>query len=168
MLLYRHQEDIHMGRKSVKENKNIYQQYRENAGYTREKASEAMGIVSETRIEKIESDKTVPYPDEIMAMAECYKTPDLCNYYCSNECPIGKKYVPQVQAKELTQIVLEVLATLNSLEKDKERLIEISADGEVSEDEERDFGYIKEQLDKISLAVDSLQLWMDKKDLLDA
>ena len=82
-----------MGRKSVKENKNIYQLYRENAGLTREKASEAMGIVSETRIEKIESDKTLPYPDEIMAMAECYKTPDLCNYYCSNECPIGKKYV---------------------------------------------------------------------------
>ncbi len=155
-----------MGRKSVKENKNIYQQYRENAGLTREKASEAMGIVSETRIEKIESDKTVPYPDEIMAMAECYKTPDLCNYYCSNECPIGQKYVPQVQAKELTQIVLEVLATLNSLDKDKDRLIEISADGEVSEEEEKDFGYIKEQLDKISLAVDSLQLWIDKKDLL--
>ena len=155
-----------MGRKSVKENKNIYQQYRENAGLTREKASEAMGIVSETRIEKIDSDKTVPYPDEIMAMAECYKTPDLCNYYCSNECPIGQKYVPQVQAKELTQIVLEVLATLNSLDKDKDRLIEISADGEVSEEEKKDFGYIKEQLDKISLAVDSLQLWIDKKDLL--
>ena len=155
-----------MGRKSVKENKNIYQQYREEAGLTREKASEAMGIVSETRIEKIESDKTIPYPEEIMAMAECYKTPDLCNYFCSNECPIGQRYVPQVQAKELTQIVLEVLATLNTLNKDKERLIEISADGEVSEDEEKDFGYIKEQLDKISLAVDSLQLWVDKKDLL--
>ncbi len=155
-----------MGRKSVKENKNIYQQYREEADLTREKASEAMGIVSETRIEKIESDKTIPYPEEIMAMAECYKTPDLCNYFCSNECPIGQRYVPQVQAKELTQIVLEVLATLNTLNKDKERLIEISADGEVSEDEEKDFGYIKEQLDKISLAVDSLQLWVDKKDLL--
>ncbi len=156
-----------MGRKSVKENKNIYQQYRESAGLTRERASEAMGIVSETRIEKIESEKTVTYPEEIMAMAECYKAPDLCNFYCSNECPIGQKYVPQVQAKELTQIVLEVLATLNTLEKDKERLIEISADGEVSEDEERDFGYIKDQLDRISLAVDSLQLWIDRRELLD-
>ena len=156
-----------MGRKSVKENKNIYQQYREEAGFTREKASETMGIVSETRIEKIESEKTVPYPDEIMAMAQCYKAPDLCNYYCSNECPIGIKYVPQVQAKELTQIVLEVLATLNSLEKDKERLIEISADGEVSEEEEKDFGYIKDQLDRISMAVDSLQLWIDRRELLE-
>ena len=156
-----------MGRKSVKENKNIYQQYREEAGFTREKASETMGIVSETRIEKIESEKTVPYPDEIMAMAQCYKAPDLCNYYCSNECPIGIKYVPQVQAKELTQIVLEVLATLNSLEKDKERLIEISADGEVSEEEEKDFGYINDQLDRISMAVGSLQLWIDRRELLE-
>ena len=156
-----------MGRKSVKENKNIYQTYRENAGLTREKASEAMEVVSETRIEKIESDKTIPYPDEIMAMSECYKAPDLCNYYCSTECPIGRKYVAPVQAKELTQIVLEVLATLNSLNKDKDRLIEISADGEVSEDEEKDFSYIKDQLSKISLAVDSLQLWIDKRELLD-
>ena len=156
-----------MGRKSVKENKNIYQQYREEAGFTRERASETMGIVSETRIEKIESEKTLPYPDEIMAMAQCYKAPDLCNYYCSNECPIGIKYVPQVQAKELTQIVLEVLATLNSLEKDKERLIEISADGEVSQEEEKDFGYIKDQLDRISMAVDSLQLWIDRRELLE-
>ncbi len=100
-------------------------------------------------------------------MAQCYKAPDLCNYYCSNECPIGIKYVPQVQAKELTQIVLEVLATLNSLEKDKERLIEISADGEVSQEEEKDFGYIKDQLDRISMAVDSLQLWIDRRELLE-
>ena len=41
-----------MGRKSIKENKNIYQQYREDAELTREKASEAMEIVSAARIEK--------------------------------------------------------------------------------------------------------------------
>ena len=54
-----------------------------------------------------------------------------------------------------------------SSEKDKERLIEISADGEVSEEEEKDFGYIKDQLDRISMAVDSLQLWIDRRELLE-
>lgn len=153
-----------MGRKSVKENKNIYQQYREDAELTREKASEAMEIVSAARIEKIESEKSLPYPEEILAMAKCYKAPDLCNYYCSVECPIGRKYVPQVQSKDLTQIVLEVLATLNNLDRDKERLIEISSDGKISADEETDFNFIKEQLERISMSVDSLRLWIEKTD----
>ena len=59
-----------MGKKSVKQNKNIYQISREEAELTRDKASELMEFVSSDRIEKIESEKTVPHPDEIMAMAE--------------------------------------------------------------------------------------------------
>ena len=42
-----------MGKKSTKENKNIYQTSREDAGLTREKASELMDFVSADRIEKI-------------------------------------------------------------------------------------------------------------------
>ena len=83
-----------MGRKSTKENKNIYQTSRENAGFTRDSAAEQLEFISSDRIEKIENEKTAPHPDEILAMADCYKNPSLCNYYCSHECPIGKAYVP--------------------------------------------------------------------------
>ncbi len=151
-----------MGKKSVKENKNIYQLYREAAELTRDAASEQMETVSAARIEKIESEKTLPYPEEILAMAKCYKAPDLCNYFCSNECPIGRKYVPEVQKKDLANIVLEILATLSNLDKDKDRLIEISSDGKITDDETADFDFIKGQLEKISASVDSLQLWLDK------
>ena len=156
-----------MGKKSIKENKNIYQLCREKCELTRQRASEEMIYISDDRIEKIESEKSLPHPDEILAMAECYKAPELCNYFCANECPIGQKTVPEVKVQDLSQIILEMIASLNAMNKEKDRLIEISADGEVSEDEEKDFGYIKEQLDKISLAVDSLQLWVDKKALLE-
>ena len=54
-----------MGKKSTKENKNIYQTSREEAGLTREKASELMEFVSADRIEKIESEKSAPHPEEI-------------------------------------------------------------------------------------------------------
>ena len=40
-----------MGRRSVKENKSIYQVKREEMGLTREKASERMATLSEDRIE---------------------------------------------------------------------------------------------------------------------
>ena len=41
-----------MGCKSVKENKNIYQLCRESLDYSRAKAAEKLGWISETRIEK--------------------------------------------------------------------------------------------------------------------
>ncbi|MBQ8592358.1 MAG: helix-turn-helix domain-containing protein [Lachnospiraceae bacterium] len=151
-----------MGRKSTKPNKNIYQISRENAGLTREGASERLTFLSADRIEKIESEKSLPHPDEILAMADCYKNPSLCNYYCSHECPIGQEYVPEVKFKELSQITLEMLASLNALEKEKSRLIEITVDGVISDDEMRDFEHIQEQLSQISMTIDSLQLWVQK------
>ena len=150
-----------MGRKSIKENKNIYQISRENIGYSREAAAEQLRFISADRIEKIENEKTVPHPEEVLAMAEGYKNPSLCNYFCSRECPIGMEYVPEVRTKELSQITLEMLATLNKLSRAKERLIEITVDGEVTEDEIPDFLKIKEDLEKMALAIDSLNLWME-------
>lgn len=151
-----------MGRKSTKENKNIYQISRENAGFTRESAAEALDFISPDRIEKIESEKSLPHPDEILAMADCYKNPSLCNYYCSHECPIGQEYVPEVKIKDLSQITLEMLASLNIMDQAKNRLIEITVDGVISEDEKEDFERIQNQLAQISMAIDSLELWVQK------
>lgn len=150
-----------MGRKSTKENKNIYQISREDMNYSRETAAEKLGFISSDRIEKIENEKSLPHPEEILAMADCYKNPSLCNYFCSHECPIGIKYVPEIQTKELSQITLEMLATLNKLTREKDRLIEITVDGKLSEDEMPDFLKIKGELEKMALAIDSLNLWLD-------
>ena len=95
-------------------------------------------------------------------MSQKYKKPSLCNYYCSNECPIGKEYVPEVQIKELSAIVIEMLASLNSVNKTKDRLIEIAADGVISDDEIDDFIHIQEELERISVTVETLQLWAEK------
>lgn len=151
-----------MGQKSVKENKNIYFTSRENCGYTREAAAEKLEFISKSRIEKIEYDKSQPHPDEVLAMANCYKNPALCNYYCSHDCPIGQEYVPEVQEKGLSQITLEMLSTLNNLSNSKDRLISIAADEKISEEEIADFREIKSDLEKMSNVIDSLNLWLEK------
>lgn len=151
-----------MGKKSIKENKNVYQLAREKMELTRQAASEAMVYISDDRIEKIESEKSMPHPDEILAMAEAYKAPELCNYFCANECPIGQKHVTEVKIQDLSQITLEVIASLNALNKEKERLIEITVDGQITEDELKDFNKIKQQLERIALSVDTLKLWVEK------
>lgn len=150
-----------MGKKSTRENKSRLQLSREEAGLTREKASELMEYISEDRIDKIERGVLEARPEEIVTMAECYKDPELCNYYCSHECPIGRKYVPEVKLKDLSQITLEMLASLNTMEKEKNRLIEITVDGVITEDEKADFTKINEELDAIAMSVSSLKMWIE-------
>ena len=151
-----------MARASTKENKNIYHTTRESLQLTREAASDLLEVISPERIEKIENERSLPHPDEVLIMAEKYKQPNLCNYYCANECPIGQQYVPEIKIKDLSQIVLETVASLNSLNKQKDRLIEITVDGKITGDELEDFVYIQEELEKISIAVETLQLWSEK------
>lgn len=151
-----------MARRSTKENKNIYQITREHLDLTRDEASEKLVTMSPERIEKIENERTSPHPDEVLLMSDTYKQPMLCNYYCANQCPIGRQYVPEVKIKDLSQIVLETLASLNSMQKKKDRLIEITVDGHISGDELADFVYIQEELEKISIAVETLQLWCER------
>ena len=151
-----------MGKRSTRENKNIYQLSREAMGFTREKAAEEMEIISDDRIEKIESERSLPHPDEILLMSRCYHAPDLCNYYCSHECPIGRLYVPEVRPQELGQIALEAASTLNRLQKEKDRLIDIAVDGAISEDEKEDFLRIREQLMQLSSTATALRLWVEK------
>jgi len=151
-----------MARVSTKENKNIYQLTREGLKLSREAASELLGTIPPERIEKIENERSLPHPDEVLVMSEKYKQPNLCNYYCSNQCPIGQEYVPEIKIKDLSQIVLEMLASLNSMNKQKERLIEITADGKISGDELEDFIFIQEELERISITVETLQLWSER------
>lgn len=151
-----------MGKQSTRKNKNIYQLYREEQGLTRDKASEQMIGVSASRIEKIEYDLQEPTPYDIIQMADCYKKPDLCNYYCSHKCAIGDRYIPEIEVSELSNIILETIASLNEINPLTGRLIQIARDGKISDDEIKDFAFISKKLDEVSLAIDSLNLWVDK------
>lgn len=151
-----------MGRSSTRENKTRYQLAREGLGLSREKASELLETIAPERIEKIESERSLPRPDEVLIMAEKYKTPSLCNYFCARQCPIGQQYVPEIRSSELSDIVLKMLASLNAMDRKKERLIEIAADGTISKDEIDDFVRIQKELERISVTVETLQLWVEK------
>ena len=138
-----------MGKQSTRENKTIYQLCREAAGLTRAEASDKMEAVSDSKMEKFEYETQEPTPYDIIQMADAYKRPDLCNYYCSHKCEIGHRYVPEVEVTDLSNIILETIAGLNEINPLTGRLIQIARAGKISDDE-------------ISLAIDSLNLWVDK------
>ncbi len=151
-----------MPRVSTKKDKNIYFRTRESLNLTREKAGDLLDGIEPEAIEKIENERRKPYPYEVLEMSRKYGAPGLCNYFCSNECDIGKQYVPRVEIKDLSQIVLEMLASLNSMHKKQERLIEIASDGRIRDEEIDDFIAIQDNLEHISIAVETLQLWTEQ------
>ena len=151
-----------MAIKPVKNDKNVYRMSREAAKLTREAASEQL-FISPDRIEKIEMRGAAPHPDEVLAMSTAYKDPALCNYYCSHECEIGKVCVPEVQAKDVSQITLEMLANLNKMSKVKDRLIEITVDGAIDREEIGEFRQILSMLDQMSMTIDSMKLWVQQQ-----
>jgi len=56
-----------------------------------------------------------------------------------------------------------MIASLNAADAKKDRLVEITVDGKIDNDKElKDFIAIEETMDKISMAVDSLRLWMEQ------
>ena len=150
-----------MGRISTKKQKTVYQTAREELDLSREKASE-LTYLEPYRIERIENEKMEETPWDVIAMADAYKKPELCNYYCSQKCPIGEKYTPEIKVKDLSQVVLELLASLNSMRNKQERLIQITADGAIGKDELEDFVYIQKELEKISVTVETLQFWTER------
>ncbi len=150
-----------MGKRSTKQNKNIWQLSREAKGLTREGAAEELIFLSPERIEKIESGRSAPHPDEALAMERCYKNPELSNWFCTHECPIGMKYEQEVKLKSLAQITVETLSALNAMEEEKRSLIDISLDGRINAFERRDFDRILERLRTLDRAIRSMQLWLE-------
>lgn len=150
-----------MGKRSVKENKNIYQQSRENRGLSREAAGELLQFVSADRIEKIESGKSAPHPDEVLQMEQGYQNPELSNYYCTHECPIGMKYVQKAELKELPQLTVELLSALHALEEEQNRLIDISVDGRVNSFERKQFDVILAKLTVLDRTIRGMRIWIE-------
>ena len=75
---------------------------------------------------------------------------------------IIKKYIPQEDVQDLPSIILSTVATLNDIQPLVNRLIQITMDGKISDDEIPDFALISTKLDEISTASDVLRLWIEK------
>lgn len=151
-----------MGRKSIKENKSHYQLCREACDYTRAEASNKMSTISEDRLEKIENGKLTVHPEDIVELAEAYKQPELCNWYCHEVCGIGKRIVSKPENMDLTRAVLEIMNCINEINSQKDRMVALAADGQITQTEQAEFSEIYKQLDQLANSVESLKIWVRK------
>jgi len=163
-----------MGRKSIKENKNVYQEARDNLGWSREKAADEIlklengkyGYVDKYKLVKIEEESIKIQPEDIVALSKAYNKPELRNYYCCHQCDIGAIDAPEVIYDNVHEILVNMSISLESVNAKKIRLMEILADGVVNSEEVKDLNRILEELEKISVTVEAIQLWCEKMKLL--
>ena len=156
-----------MGKKASKAVGNMYYDARSEAAEkdsvfnSRESASDVLHI-ERTRLANIELGNITPYPEEVKCMAKEYNTPELCNYYCANECPIGMGSVTEVKMDDFDRLSLKLLGSLKDIDYIRQTLIEISEDGIISIEEQDSFNAIIESLEKISTSANALKLWAEK------
>ena len=172
-----------MGRASVKEDKNIYQRTREDMRdengkpWSREKAVDEIAEIEngrytyldKYRLLKIEEESVKIQPEDIVALSKAYNKPELRNYYCCHQCDIGRLDVPEVLYDNVHEILVNMSVSLEYVNAKKMRLMEILADGKIDNDAEAaDLNKILEELEKISMTVEAMQLWCEKMKLLEA
>ena len=108
---------------------------------SREGAAEELGV-DRTRLARIELGSVTPYPEEVLLMADIYRAPELKGNYCREMCPLGKGMPKINEAKEL--------------------LLDITADGVITEDEKPDLEKIINTLNEVNEVTQNLKNWIEK------
>ncbi len=134
---------------------------RDDSLNSREGAAEKLGISAST-LADYELGITTPSPENILRMSLHYHCPELRNYYCVHECPIGDYDATPVDILDLDRIVIKLMHTLCGVGEMKQQLLDITEDGIVDEVEKVAMLKIYRNLDKMIADAQNLKCWIDK------
>ena len=146
----------------AKEASTLYLAKRKELGWSREYAAEQLGI-SDDKLERIENEKQLPNPQDVLIMSDVYQSPELCNYFCSKDCEIGQLYVPKVPDTELPGIILRLMASIYETRDIEKLLVKITADEVIDESEIEDLAQSQYTLEQLSIMIEALQLCVERK-----
>ena len=150
---------------------NVYFEARYNASScndrlsSREGAAEICGI-DRTRLARVELGTKTPYPEEVVIMADSYNAPELINWHCANDCPIGKKTVPKLTLNNADRAVLNFMAAFIKLKDSEREINELVV--QAAENETLNVGIMPlltrtiEKANEFSIRAQELSLWAKK------
>lgn len=159
-----------MGRAATKASGNVWYCARIEAAkwndrlLSRAGAAEALSM-SEDAVKNTELglEKCMPV-DKAVLMADLYKAPELLNYYCKNNCPIGCVHDLADDSENIDRITVKLVKNLrvDQIEKIKEKLVDIAEDGVVTEDEIDELREVSNYLSELSVIANQLKLLLKK------
>ena len=159
-----------MGREATKAQDNPWYQARKKAAIqnkkleSREGAAELLNMsVSAVSDAELDLTKIMPAAKAVL-MADLYHAPHLLNYYCLHECPIGCRHPISDQVLSIERASFKVIKYLNEkkISNIKEKLIDLTYDGEISEDEQEEMEEVVRYLEELSKAVCELKVAVEE------
>ena len=159
-----------MGRPATKALGNRYYEARISASKWDERLSSRAGAaeamnVSEDVVKDAELGlyKCLPV-DTVVRMADLYHAPELLNYYCLHECPIGKGKPISDSVVSIERVTVSLIKHLRVDEIDavKDVLIDIAEDGVVSEDEVNNLLRVRDYQRGLSRTISEMEILAEK------
>ena len=159
-----------MGKGPMNENTNVYFQARKKAAiynerlYSREGASELLGISVSTLADyELGNTKVVPV-DKVVLMADLYCAPELITGYCMRECPVHGFLPLATEEKSIQGIALRLLKGFNEdeLKASKVDLNEITEDGIINQEEIPKLKEILNKLDGMAEVISEMKIAGEK------
>ena len=97
--------------------------------------------------------------DKAVLMADLYNAPQLLNYYCLHECPIGCRHSISDEVVDIDRVTVKLLKGLrvDKLEEFKDSLLDIAEDGKITDDEKPELKEVLDYLDSLAKTVSELK-----------
>lgn len=136
---------------------NIYQNAREGAGLTQEKASERIGVSVES-IRVYEAGKRIPPDDVVVRMIDIYNTQYLAYQHLRQNVMASSSIMPQnLKIMSLPEAILRLQKEVADFVKLREEMIDICCDGIISDEERPRWDTIVKELNDITEAIMNLK-----------
>lgn len=112
---------------------------------TRAGAVDFLPGVTEDSLKKYELDITRPPNIVVALMADAYGEPELRNWYCVNECPLGKdcREIPEMPAE---RALIRLQNSVYEMERTTRELSVLMEDGQLTEEEREAVPQIRDKL----------------------
>lgn len=155
-----------MGRGATKAAGNVWYEARIEASKWDDRLSSRFGAsgrlnVSEDVVKDVELGLHKHMPvDLAVLMADQYNAPQLLNHYCLHECPIGCRHSISTEVVDLDRVTVKLIGSLqvNKLQDLKGKLLNIAADGQITDDEKPELKEVVDYLDSMAKMISELKL----------
>ena len=140
----------------AQDSKNIYKTSREVAGITQERAAELMNM-SVRCLAAYERGERLPPANVVMMMVEYYNAQYLAYQHLKTSAEVGQAYMPDIELKNLPEAILRLQKEFNDFMKCRDDMVEITCDGQITDEERPRWDEILKELNDIANAIMSVK-----------
>lgn len=124
-------------------------------------AADEIPGVTEDSLKKYELDIVKPPNDVVALMADAYNEPELRNWYCHNECPLGKD-TQEIEFVEPERTAMRLFNAITDIQNGVKTLFRILDDGVIRQDELDTISEVRTQFVESKKRIDEVLAMIEK------